>query len=217
MKEMTKARLLKTKGIIKKICVWTPVILISTGIALGASLIIAGGMKTEKGKNSFKESDLFKQHYTQVYEDAKQKYDNGEIDMNEFNQTFSEINDENYYLQAMEELGDEAKEYREMIKTGNKYSIGAISGLIMTAGGLATLFAWAYYDIGDDLRWASYLDMKDAEEIKEKINKEQKEKEELKNKELEKATEDKHDDGFVEENEEEEEDLPSIDDEYYRD
>ena len=59
--------------------------------------------------------------------------------------------------------------------------------------------------------------MKDAEEIKEKINKEQKEKEELKNKELEKATEDKHDDGFVEENEEEEEDLPSIDDEYYRD
>ena len=60
MKEMTKARLLKTKGIIKKICVWTPVILISTGIALGASLIIAGGMKTEKGKNSFKGSDLFR-------------------------------------------------------------------------------------------------------------------------------------------------------------
>ena len=104
-----------------------------------------------------------------------------------------------------------------MIKSGNKYSIGAISGLIMTAGGLATLFAWSYYDIGDDLRWAGYLDMKDAKEIKEKVKKEQKEKEELKNKESEKDAEDKQNDGFVEEEEEEEEDLPSIDDEYYRD
>ena len=80
MKELTKARLLKTKGIIKKACVWSPVAVFMSGIGIGLGLLIGGGVKEEKGIEQFKNSEIFIEQYDQAYEEAKDKYDSGEFD-----------------------------------------------------------------------------------------------------------------------------------------
>lgn len=225
MKELTKARLLKTRGIIKKICVWTPVALLVSGEGIGLGLLIGGSVKESKGIEQFKNSEMFVEQYTQAYEEGIDKYNSGEYDLNQLNDTINKINSTEYIYEVLNEKGDEAKEYKEMVKTGKQYMLGSIAGWLLLAGGLGTLIPWLGFEVGFSIDSSGDNDLAKADRIKynekekEEKRKEEIEKEKLKNqKEIEEREqyEKMLKEGFIEESDEEEE-LPDIQDSYYRD
>lgn len=225
MKELTKARLLKTKGIIKKACVWSPVAVFMSGIGIGLGLLLGGGVKEEKGIEQFKNSEIFIEQYDQAYEEAKDKYDSGEFDLDQLNDTINEINSTEYVYQVLNGMGDEAKEYKEMVKTGKQYMLGSIGGFALVAVGIGMLIPWIGFDVASSIDLSGDNDLAKADSIiyneKEKEEKRLKEieKEKLKN-QKEKEEREQYEkmlkEGFIEESEEEEE-LPDIQDSYYRD
>jgi len=225
MKEMTKARLLKTRGIIKKACVWSPVAVFMSGIGIGLGLLLGGGVKEEKGIEQFKNSEIFIEQYDQAYEEAKDKYDSGEFDLDQLNDTINEINSTEYVYQVLNGMGDEAKEYKEMVKTGKQYMLGSIGGFALVAVGIGMLIPWIGFDVASSIDLSGDNDLAKADSIiynekeKEEKRKEEIEKEKLKNqkeKEERKQYEKMLKEGFIEERDEEEE-LPDIQDSYYRD
>ena len=221
MNNKTKAKLLKTKGIIKKVCVWSPVAVFMSGIGIGLGLLIGGGVKEEKGIEQFKNSEIFIEQYDQAYEEAKDKYDSGEFDLDQLNDTINEINSTEYVYQVLNGMGDEAKEYKEMVKTGKQYMLGSIGGFALVAVGIGMLISWLGFDVASSIDLSGDNDLAKADSMKEKEEKRLKEieKEKLKN-QKEKEELEKYEkmlkEGFIEESEEEEE-LPDIQDSYYRD
>lgn len=225
MNNKTKAKLLKTKGIIKKVCVWSPVAVFMSGIGIGLGLLIGGGVKESKGIEQFKNSEMFVEQYTQAYEEVIDKYNSGEYDLNQLNDTINEINSTEYVYEVLNEKGDEAKEYKEMVKTGKQYMLGSIGGFGLFAVGIGMLISWLGFDVASSIDLSGDNDLAKADSIiyieKEKEEKRLKEieKEKLKN-QKEKEELEKYEkmlkEGFIEESEEEEE-LPDIQDSYYRD
>ena len=225
MKEMTKARLLKTRGIIKKACVLSPVAMFISGLGVGLGLLLGGSVKESKGIEQFKNSEIFIEQYTQAYEEGIDKYNSGEYDLNQLNDTINKINSTEYIYEVLNEKGDEAKEYKEIVKTGKQYMLGSIGGFALAVGGLGMLIPWIGFEVGFSIDYSADRDLIKADNIeynekeKEEKRKEEIEKEKLKNqKEIEEREqyEKMLKEGFIEERDEEEE-LPDIQDSYYRD
>ena len=71
MKNKTKSKLFKTKGIIKKVGLFAPFVSLAVGFGLGVGLIEGGGLIYEKAKADFKDSAVYVEIYTQEYNEIK--------------------------------------------------------------------------------------------------------------------------------------------------
>lgn len=209
MKNKTKSKLFKTKGIIKKVGLFAPFISLAVGLGLGMGLLIGGGVKCEKAKADFKESTVYVENYTQEYNEIKVEYENGEIDMNELAMRMEELNDEERHVEVLKQAGDEAKEFKDALKSGEKYMLASIPGWALTVGGMVLIFIWAGTDVYRDINWSASSDFSMAKTYRDLPD--------LPKKKKSKSEEEKEEDKFAVEGEEDEEDLPDIKDAYYRD
>ncbi|MCI8555572.1 MAG: hypothetical protein HFI85_03255 [Clostridia bacterium] len=208
MKNKTKSKLFKTKGIIKKVGLFAPFISLAVGLGLGIGLMAGGGVKYEKAKADFKESPVYVENYTQEYNEIKEKYDNGDIDLNELVMLMEDLNDEERHVEVLKQAGDEAKEFKDALKTGERYMLASISGWILTVGGLVTTFIWVGTDVFENINWSARQDFSMARTYRDLPD--------LPMKKKSKSEEKNEEDEFSVEGEGEEE-LPDIKDAYYRD
>lgn len=188
---------------------FAPFVSLAVGFELGVGLIVGGGLKYEKAKADFKESPVYVENYTQEYNEIKEKYDNGDIDLNELAMLMEDLNDEERHVEVLKQAGYEAKEFKDALKTGERYMLASISGWALTVGGMVLIFIWAGTDVYRDINWSASSDFSMAKTYRDLPD--------LPKKKKSKSEEEKEEDKFAVEGEEDEEDLPDIKDAYYRD
>ena len=198
MKDKTKGKLLKTKGIIKKICAWFPVAMIAGGF-IGFTGMFEGGLFMATGaKKEFKNTEIFAEAYSEKYEESL--YKSGEMNVYTYNNKMEYLESDKFVKDVMNEAGEAAEPYIEKKKIGTAVASCSVLQVAAIFGGMGLIFRGTIGNITesaeDDLEEAKRLLAPYVPPVVPPPTKTNK--------------------NNASELEEDEEELPSIDDDYYK-
>lgn len=161
MKDKTKGKLLKTKGIIKKICAWFPVAMIAGGF-IGFTGMFAGGLFMATGApKEFKNTEIFAEAYSEKYEEYESLYKSGEMNVYTYNNKMEYLESDKFVKDVMNEAGEAAEPYIEKKKIGTAVASCSVLPIAAIFGGMGLIFRGTIGNITesaeDDLQEANRL------------------------------------------------------------
>ncbi len=201
MKDKTKGKLLKTKGIIKKICAWFPVAMIVGGFVGFTGMFACGVYMATGAQKEFKNTEIFAEAYSERYEEYESLYKSGEMNVYTYNNKMEYLESDKFVKDVMNEAGEAAEPYIEKKKIGTAVASCSVLPVAAIFGGLGLIFRGTIGNITesaeDDLQEANRLLAPYVPPVVPPPT--------------------KTNNNNASELGEDEEELPSIDDEYYRD
>ena len=137
MNNKTKARLLKSRGILKKVSSGIPLFLVAAGLASSIGLFVSGLVFLSKGYKEFKQTEYYQEMYDNELQVAQNQYDAGLLNIKQLEETKEYLESDEYVGKLINESGDSGLECMKIIDKSKALGIASIPCLVL---GLSNLF-----------------------------------------------------------------------------
>lgn len=165
MNNKTKARLLKSRGILKKVSSGIPLFLGAAGLASSIGLFVSGLVFLSKGYKEFKQTEYYQEMYDNELQVAQNQYDAGLLNIKQLEETKEYLESDEYVGKLINESGDSGLECKKIIDKSKALGIASIPCLVL---GLSNLF-FSLSSIPEKLSDSGDADLREADFLKNNV------------------------------------------------
>lgn len=165
MNNKTKARLLKSRGILKKVSSGIPLFLGAAGLASSIGLFVSGLVFLSKGYKEFKQTEYYQEMYDNELQVAQNQYDAGLLNIKQLEETKEYLESDEYVGKLINESGDSGLECKKIIDKSKALGIASIPCLVL---GLSNIFL-CLSSIPEKLSVSGDADLREADFLKNNV------------------------------------------------